>query len=70
MMGCGRSRGGSNHGRASAKAASGFADQAHMIGTMRLNTRFAPGQMRQRAGADEAFWSYRLAGQYFDESKF
>jgi hypothetical protein len=40
-----------------------------MIRTMRLNTGFAPGQMRQRAGADDAFWSYRLPGQYFAEPK-
>jgi hypothetical protein len=33
-----------------------------------LNPGFAPGQMRQRAGADEAFWSYRLQGFRYSHS--
>jgi AraC-like DNA-binding protein len=46
-------------------AASGFADQAHMIRQMRRHTGFTPEQLRQSAGNDEAFWGYRLLGQYF-----
>jgi AraC-like DNA-binding protein len=47
-------------------AASGFADQAHMIRQMRRHTGFTPEQLRQSARHDEAFWGYRLLGQYFD----
>jgi hypothetical protein len=47
-------------------AASGFADQAHMIRQMRRHTGFTPEQLRQSAASDEAFWGYRLLGQYFD----
>jgi AraC-like DNA-binding protein len=46
-------------------AASGFADQAHMIRRMRQHTGFTPEQLRQSARTDEAFWGYRLLGQYF-----
>jgi len=46
-------------------AASGFADQAHMIRQMRRHTGFTPEQLRQSVGNDEAFWCYRLLGQYF-----
>jgi AraC-like DNA-binding protein len=47
-------------------AASGFADQAHMIRQMRRHTGFTPEQLRQSAASDEAFWGYRLLGQYFE----
>jgi AraC-like DNA-binding protein len=50
-------------------AASGFADQAHMIRQMRRHTGFTPEQLRQRARTDEAFWGYRLLGQYFTKPK-
>ena len=50
-------------------AASGFADQAHMIRQMRRHTGFTPEQLRQSAGSDEAFWGYRLLGEYFVEPK-
>ena len=50
-------------------AASGFADQAHMIRQMRRHTGFTPEQLRQSARNDEAFWGYRLLGQYFTKSK-
>lgn len=50
-------------------AASGFADQPHMIRQMRRHTGFTPEQLRQRAGNDEAFWGYRLLGQYFTKPK-
>ena len=43
----------------------GFADQAHMIRRMRRHTGFTPEQLRQSANSDEAFWAYRLLGQYF-----
>ena len=46
-------------------AVSGFADQAHMIRRMRRHTGFTPEQLRQSASSDEAFWGYRLLGQYF-----
>jgi AraC-like DNA-binding protein len=46
-------------------SASGFADQAHMIRQMKRHTGFTPEQLRQRASADEAFWGYRLLGEYF-----
>ena len=45
--------------------ASGFADQAHMIRRMRRHTGFTPEQLRQSARSAEAFWGYRLLGQYF-----
>ena len=48
-------------------AASGYADQAHMIRRMQRNTGFPPEQLRKRARTDEAFWGYRLLGQYFTE---
>ncbi|MBV8926732.1 MAG: AraC family transcriptional regulator [Bradyrhizobium sp.] len=47
-------------------AASGFADQAHMIRQIRRHTGFTPEQLRQSAASDEAFWGYRLLGQYFE----
>jgi len=50
-------------------AASGFADQAHMIRQMRRHTGFTPEQLRQSAGNHEAFWGYRLLGQYFTKQK-
>jgi AraC-like DNA-binding protein len=50
-------------------AASGFADQAHMIRQMRRHTGFTPEQLRQSARDDEAFWGYRLLGQYFEQPK-
>jgi AraC-like DNA-binding protein len=50
-------------------AASGFADQAHMIRRMRRYTGFTPEQLRQSARNNEAFWGYRLLGQYFTTPK-
>jgi AraC-like DNA-binding protein len=50
-------------------AASGFADQAHMIRQMRRYTGFTPQQLRQSAENQEAFWCYRLLRQYFMEPK-
>jgi AraC-like DNA-binding protein len=50
-------------------AASGFADQAHMIRQMRRHTGFTPEQLRQSAREDEAFWGYRLLGQYFTKPR-
>jgi AraC-like DNA-binding protein len=50
-------------------AASGFADQPHMIRQMRRHTGFTPEQLRQSARDDEAFWGYRLLGQYFAKPK-
>jgi AraC-like DNA-binding protein len=50
-------------------AASGFADQAHMIRQMRRHTGFTPEQLRQSARNDEAFWGYRLLGEYFTKPK-
>lgn len=47
-------------------AASGFADQAHMIRQMRRHTGLTPERLRQSTASDEAFWGYRLLGQYFD----
>ncbi|MGA2056044.1 MAG: helix-turn-helix domain-containing protein [Bradyrhizobium sp.] len=46
-------------------AASGFSDQAHMIRQIRRHTGLPPEQLRQSARSDEAFWGYRLLGQYF-----
>jgi len=46
-------------------AASGFADQAHMIRQMRRHTGFTPERLLQSAANEEAFWCYRLLGQYF-----
>jgi AraC-like DNA-binding protein len=46
-------------------AASGFADQAHMIRQMRRYTGFTPEQLLESARNDEAFWCYRLLEQYF-----
>jgi AraC-like DNA-binding protein len=48
-------------------ATSGFADQAHMIRQMRRHTGFTPEQLRRRVASDEALWSYRLLGEYFDQ---
>ncbi len=48
-------------------AESGFADQAHMIRQIRRHTGFTPERMRKSVGNDEAFWAYRLLGQYFTE---
>ena len=50
-------------------AASGFADQAHMIRQMRRHTGLTPEQLRQSARNDEAFWGYRLLGQYFTKPR-
>jgi AraC-like DNA-binding protein len=49
-------------------AASGFADQAHMIRQMRRHTGFTPEQLRRSARSDEAL-CYRLLGQYFTKPK-
>jgi AraC-like DNA-binding protein len=49
-------------------AASGFADQPHMIRQMRRHTGFTPEQLRQIRD-DEAFWGYRLLAQYFTNPK-
>jgi AraC-like DNA-binding protein len=49
--------------------ASGFADQAHMIRQIRRHTGFTPEQLRQSAENHEAFWGYRLLGQYFTMPK-
>jgi AraC-like DNA-binding protein len=46
-------------------AASGFADQAHMIRQLRRHTGFTPEQLRQSTRTHEAFWGYRLLGEYF-----
>lgn len=46
-------------------AAAGFADQPHMIRQIRRSSGFTPEQLRQRARDDEAFWAYRLLGEYF-----
>lgn len=48
-------------------AAAGFADQPHMIRQMRRSSGFTPEQLRQRARDDEAFWGYRLLGEYFEK---
>lgn len=48
-------------------AEAGFADQPHMIRQMRRHTGFTPEQLRESARNDEAFWGYRLLGQYFTE---
>jgi hypothetical protein len=38
-----------------------------MIRQMRRHTTgFTPEQLRQSAASDEAFWGYRLLGQYFE----
>jgi AraC-like DNA-binding protein len=47
-------------------ADTGFADQAHMIRQMRRHTGLTPERLRQSTASDEAFWGYRLLGQYFD----
>lgn len=47
-------------------AASGFADQAHMIRQMRRHTGFTPEELRRFAPSEEALWGYRLLGQYFE----
>jgi AraC-like DNA-binding protein len=48
-------------------AAAGFADQPHMIRQIRRSSGFTPEQLRQRARDDEAFWAYRLLGEYFEK---
>jgi hypothetical protein len=40
-----------------------------MIRQMRRHTGFTPEQLRRSAGNDEAFWGYRLLGQYFTKPK-
>jgi hypothetical protein len=40
-----------------------------MIRQMRRHTGFTPEQLRQSAREDEAFWCYRLLGQYFTEPR-
>jgi AraC-like DNA-binding protein len=50
-------------------AASGFADQAHMIRQLRRHTGFTPEQLRQSTRTHEAFWGYRLLGEYFAKPK-
>lgn len=47
-------------------AGSGFVDQARMIRQLRRHTGFTPEALRRRARDDEALWSYRLLGEYFD----
>jgi AraC-like DNA-binding protein len=49
-------------------ASSGFADQAHMIKRLRRHTGFTPQQLGRHAANDEAFWAYRLLGQYFSQA--
>lgn len=44
----------------------GYADQAHMIRRMRQHTGFTPEELRSRVQVEEAFWAYRVLGQYFD----
>lgn len=46
-------------------AAAGFADQPHMIRHIRRSSGFTPEQLRQKARSDEAFWAYRVLGEYF-----
>jgi AraC-like DNA-binding protein len=48
-------------------AASGFADQAHMIKRMKQLTGFTPKQLDERIRSDEAFWVYRLVARITDE---
>jgi len=48
-------------------AASGFADQAHMIRRYQKYTGFTPKQAHERVRRDEAFWLYRLLAQVADE---
>ena len=50
-------------------AASGFADQGHMIRRMRQHTGFTPEQLRRVTPSDESLWGYRLLGQYFSKPK-
>ncbi|MBO0751264.1 MAG: AraC family transcriptional regulator [Bradyrhizobiaceae bacterium] len=54
---------------ASLAAASGFADQPHMIKQVRRHTGFTPDQLRRHARDDETFWGYRLLGRYFDKTQ-
>ena len=44
----------------------GYADQAHMIRRLRQHTGFTPEELRTRMPVEEAFWAYRLLGQFFD----
>jgi AraC-like DNA-binding protein len=44
----------------------GYADQAHMIRRTRQHTGLTPEELRTRIPVEEAFWVYRLLGQYFD----
>lgn len=48
-------------------AASGFADQAHMIRRMKQHTGFTPKQLYDCARYDEAFWYHRLYAQIIDQ---
>jgi AraC-like DNA-binding protein len=50
-------------------AASGFADQGHMIKRLRQHTGFTPEQLRRVTPNDESLWAYRLLGQYFSRPK-
>lgn len=48
-------------------AASGFADQAHMIRRMKQHTGFTPKQLYESAKYDEAFWYHRLYARIIDQ---
>jgi len=48
-------------------AASGFADQAHMIRRMKQHTGFTPEQLLGSIRYDEAFWYYRLLDRIGDQ---
>jgi AraC-like DNA-binding protein len=48
-------------------AASGFADQAHMIRRLKQHTGFTPKELVDRARYDEALWIYRLNGRIIDQ---
>jgi AraC-like DNA-binding protein len=48
-------------------AASGFADQAHMIKRMKQLTGFTPKQLVEKIRRDEALWVYRLVSRITDK---
>jgi AraC-like DNA-binding protein len=48
-------------------AASGFADQAHMIRRMKQHTGFTPKQLYESSRYDEAFWYHRLYARIIDQ---
>jgi AraC-like DNA-binding protein len=43
---------------------SGFTDQSHMIRRLKQHTGFTPKRLHENAKNDEAFWKYRIIGQY------